>query len=56
MAGNLSAQVRGVAQIPAATMDDDFTWSTTVKVSDEMDLLKTVQLAQLESRPVGEQE
>lgn len=33
MAGNLTTEVRGFAQISAAAIDDDFTRFTTVKVS-----------------------
>ena len=41
MAGNLTTQVRGFAQISAAAMDGDFTRFTTVKANGEMDSLKT---------------
>ncbi|KII84955.1 hypothetical protein PLICRDRAFT_116963 [Plicaturopsis crispa FD-325 SS-3] len=41
MAGNLTTQVRGFAQISAAAMDGDFTRFITVEASGEMDSLKT---------------
>jgi len=41
MAGNLTTQVRGFAQISAAAMDGDFTRFITVQASGEMDSLKT---------------
>jgi osomolarity two-component system, sensor histidine kinase NIK1 len=41
MAGNLTTQVRGFAQISAAAMDGEFTWFITVEASGEMDSLKT---------------
>ena len=41
MAGNLTTQVRGFAQISAAAMDGDFTRFITVEASGEMDCLKT---------------
>ncbi|KAF9027257.1 hypothetical protein BDZ89DRAFT_1067080 [Hymenopellis radicata] len=41
MAGNLTTQVRGFAQISAAAMDGDFTNLITVKASGEMDSLKS---------------
>jgi methyl-accepting chemotaxis protein len=41
MAGNLTTQVRGFAQISAAAMDGDFTCFITVEASGEMDSLKT---------------
>jgi len=41
MAGNLTTQVRGFAQISAAAMDGDFTRFITVEASGEMDALKT---------------
>ncbi|KAG6379634.1 hypothetical protein JVT61DRAFT_10152 [Boletus reticuloceps] len=40
MAGNLTTQVRGFAQISAAAMDGDFTRFITVEASGEMDSLK----------------
>ena len=40
MAGNLTTQVRGFAQISAAAMDGDFTRFITVETSDEMDSWK----------------
>jgi osomolarity two-component system sensor histidine kinase NIK1 len=40
-AGNLTMQVRGFAQILAATMDGDFTRFITVEASGGMDSLKT---------------
>jgi hypothetical protein len=41
MAGNLTTQVRGFAQISAAAMDGDFMRFITVEASGEMDSLKT---------------
>ncbi|PBL01519.1 hypothetical protein ARMGADRAFT_1007506 [Armillaria gallica] len=41
MAGNLTTQVRGFAQISAAAMDGDFTRFITVEASGEMDSLKS---------------
>ncbi|KAI5891245.1 two-component histidine kinase Le.nik1-like protein [Schizophyllum commune H4-8] len=41
MAGNLTTQVRGFAQISQAAMDGDFTRFITVEASGEMDSLKT---------------
>ncbi|KAJ7599415.1 hypothetical protein C8J56DRAFT_1000597 [Mycena floridula] len=41
MAGNLTTQVRGFAQISAAAMDGDFTRFITIEASGEMDGLKT---------------
>ncbi|KAG6915218.1 hypothetical protein DXG01_012663 [Tephrocybe rancida] len=41
MAGNLTTQVRGFAQISAAAMDSGFTRFITVEASGEMDSLKT---------------
>ncbi|KAG1828463.1 hypothetical protein DFJ58DRAFT_877186 [Suillus subalutaceus] len=41
MAGNLTTQVRGFAQISTAAMDGDFTRFITVEASGEMDSLKT---------------
>ena len=41
MAGNLTTQVRGFAQINAAAMDGDFTRFITVEASGEMDSLET---------------
>ena len=41
MAGNLTTQVRGFAQISAAAMDGDFSRFITVEASGEMDSLKT---------------
>ncbi|RXW18430.1 hypothetical protein EST38_g7422 [Candolleomyces aberdarensis] len=41
MAGNLTTQVRGFAQISAAAMDGDFTRFITVEASGEMDSLRT---------------
>ncbi|KAH9971282.1 hypothetical protein BJV74DRAFT_783695 [Russula compacta] len=41
MAGNLTTQVRGFAQISAAAMDGDFTRFITVEASGEMNSLKT---------------
>lgn len=41
MAGNLTIQVRGFAQISAAAMDGDPTRFITVEASGEMDSLKT---------------
>ncbi|KAH8802033.1 hypothetical protein DL96DRAFT_1672185 [Flagelloscypha sp. PMI_526] len=41
MAGNLTTQVRGFAQISAAATDGDFTRFITVEASGEMDALKT---------------
>jgi osomolarity two-component system sensor histidine kinase NIK1 len=40
MAGNLTTQVRGFAQISAAAMDGDFTRFITVEASGKMDSLK----------------
>ena len=40
MAGNLTTQVRGFAQISAAAMDGDFTRFITVEASGDMDSLK----------------
>jgi osomolarity two-component system sensor histidine kinase NIK1 len=41
MANNLTAQVRGFAQISAAATDGDFTRFITVEASGEMDSLKS---------------
>ena len=41
MAGNLTTQVRGCAQISAAAVDGDFARFITVEASREMDSLKT---------------
>ena len=41
MAGNLTTQVHGFAQILAAAMDGDFMQFITVKTSGKMDSLKT---------------
>ena len=41
MAGNLTTQVRGFAQISAVAMDGNFTCFITVEASGEMDSLKT---------------
>ena len=41
MAGNLTTQVRGFAQISVAAMDGNFTRFITVEASREMDSLKT---------------
>ncbi|KAI0031298.1 hypothetical protein K488DRAFT_52367 [Vararia minispora EC-137] len=41
MAGNLTTQVRGFAQISAAATNNDFTRFITVEASGEMDSLKT---------------
>ena len=41
MAGNLTTEVRGFAQISAVAMDGDFTCFITVEASREMDSLKT---------------
>ncbi|SJL18213.1 related to nik-1 protein (Os-1p protein) [Armillaria ostoyae] len=41
MAGNLTTQVRGFAQISAAAIDGDFTRFITVEASGEMDSLKS---------------
>jgi len=40
MAANLTSQVRGFAQIPAAATDGDITRFTTVGASGEIDPLK----------------
>ena len=47
MASNLTSQVRAFAQITAAATDGDFTRSSTVEASGEMDALKT-QINQME--------
>jgi osomolarity two-component system sensor histidine kinase NIK1 len=41
MAGNLTTQVRGFAQISAAAMDGDFTPFITVEANGEVDSSKT---------------